>query len=255
MTTTDTAPDLVARHYEPLVAAARARFTESAVVGAVTAGTGDRARMDRFLIWYCALGTQMTAPVEGWIARAGRRCVELGWEELGAALVRHAAHEAGHDALMASDTRALVTRWNRDERAALDAAALLAAPPTEGITQYIDLHEQTIAGTAPYAQIAIEYEIERLSVTVGPQVMATVAAVCGADRVALLTFLDHHIELDAGHTVFNRHQLARLLGDHPDAAPTLAAAGSAALDAYLQFLTDCWIAAAGTGPPSVGGRT
>ena len=110
---------------------------------------------------------------------------------------------------------------------------------------YVELHERTIAGPTPFAQVAIEYEIERLSVGVGPQLLTAVASVCGPERVARLTFLEHHIELDAGHTAFNRRQLGQFLTSHPDAAAALGAAGSAALDAYLEFLSDCWVAAAG----------
>ncbi|MFY0539080.1 hypothetical protein [Nannocystis pusilla] len=52
----------------------------------------------------------MTAPVEGWIRRAGERCLAAGLNEIGNALVAHARHEAGHDAMMVDDTRSLAAR-------------------------------------------------------------------------------------------------------------------------------------------------
>src|SRR6202035_2097029 len=45
--------------------------------------------------------------------------------------------------------------------------------------------------------------------------------------------------LDIGHTHFNAQQLSKLMDLVPESLPSLVAAGSAALDAYAQFLTDC----------------
>jgi hypothetical protein len=73
----------------------------------------------------------------------------------------------------------------------------------------------------------------------GPRLIQCCAAGLGADIIPCLTFLTEHVELDIGHTKFNHAQLCRLLDAHPGHALTLAAAGSAALDAYQRFLEDC----------------
>ena len=238
--TSTTPTDLVADRYEPLVLAARDRFFTSEAVTTITDPNTPADVLDRFLINYCALGVQMTEPVDGWIRGAGRACIEQGYAELGDALQRHADHEAGHHEMMIADTHSLVARWNGEHPDdPLDADALIdrAAPP--GVVAYVDLHENVIASDEPFGQIAIEYEIERLSVTAGPMLIGNVAAVCGADRIAMLSFLTDHIALDEGHTVFNRRQMNAFLDEHPDAAETLGRTGAAALDAYAAFLADC----------------
>lgn len=237
--------DLVAELYEPRVEQARSSFRSSEGFLAVTSPDADPATLDRFLINFCALGVQMTEPVDRWIRRAGKRCEEVGLAELGAALQRHAEHEARHHEMMIADTHTLVGMWNqRHPKEPLDADALIARLATPGVQDYVQTHEDTIAGSTPYGQLAIEYEIELLSITAGPELLGNVATVCGADRIGALSFLTDHIAVDEGHTVFNRRQLNALLAHHPEFAGPLAEAGSSALRAYAGFLADCHTAAA-----------
>ena len=65
------------------------------------------------------------------------------------------------------------------------------------------------------------------------------ARTLGPDVLDGLSFLRDHVELDVAHTKFNQSQLGRLLTEHPAFLPSLVAAGSGALEAYGQFLSDC----------------
>jgi hypothetical protein len=199
--------------------------------------------LERFLIEWCALGVQVTEPVEGWIRRAGARCEELGLPEIGRGLQAHAKHEANHHLMFIEDTRALVARWNERRSPRLDADALLAQPMTPGMRDYIELHERTIAGTTPYAQVAIEYEVEGLSVRLLPLLMAQFRRVLGDEVMSVLSFLNEHAELDVGHTNYNRKMMQRLMAAQPHAADLLVETGAAAVRAYLQFLGECLAAA------------
>jgi hypothetical protein len=201
--------------YERDIAPARARFAAHPWVASYITTRPDPDVLERFLIYFCALGYQMTAPVAGWIRRAGERCTALGSPELGHALVRHAHHEAGHEELMANDARSLVERRVRAGRSRLDVEALLAMPPTPGIEHYVRLHEETIAGDAPHGQIAIEYEIERLSVEFGAPFIRGCMETLGPDVRDCLSFLDEHVTLDVGHTRFNANQIDRELHRSP----------------------------------------
>jgi hypothetical protein len=224
----------VLRNYEEGMIEPRERFaTKSVLPGLMAPGVAPR-RLERFLIEYCARGVAITRPVPGWIRRAGERA----GGELGRRLVAHAAHEEGHHEDFIADTHWLVRR-----RPDLDARSLLARPPGRGAERYIRLHEDVIAGEAPFAQIAIEYEIERLSVEYGRPFIGHCAGVLGREILAGLSFLHKHAELDEGHTAFNAQQLGRFLDDHPGELPALAAAGTAALEAYAGFLDDCDAAA------------
>lgn len=234
--------DPVAGLYDPLVEDARQAFHGSRVVRSILYGTLDPVEFEALLIAFCALGVQMTAPVADWIERSGRACLDQGHHVLGLALIRHASHEAGHEKLMTADALALVNGWNDEGGSArpfIDPEKLLATAPTEGIENYVEVHESAIVGDSPFVQIAIEYEIEQLSISLGAALLERISTLCRPGILDQLSFLSHHVELDEGHTVFNRRQLTRLLQHHPRSARSLAQAGSGALDAYRVFLADC----------------
>lgn len=192
-----------------------------------------------FLIHYAAYGISMTHPVEDWIRRAGERCCDTGYADLGDALVRHAGHEAGHHRMMVGDLWALADSWNAEHQDAIDPIALSRRNLPESVAQYRDLHEQVIAGDTPWAQIALEYEIEALSVRHG----AALLAAAGPNLAGGLSFLREHVALDGAHTEFNRKQIAGLLLTHPDCMDPLVETGIAALETYGRFIDDCVTAA------------
>jgi hypothetical protein len=225
--------------YERALVPARARFAHNPKFQALLASDVEPMQLELFLVHFTALGVGMTEPVDGWIRRAGERCREIGLDELGRSLTMHAKHEAGHHLMMIEDTRQLVERWNARHAHPISADELLGLPPTPGVARYRELHETIIASDSPYCQLAIEYEIEMLSIVHGKPLIENCARRLGPDIVRGLSFLEEHIEVDAGHTKFNAAELARLLDRHPTFVQPLAAAGSDALDAYAMFLDDC----------------
>jgi hypothetical protein len=226
------------QEYERLLAPTRERFAESPGVLAIQCNR-DEVFLEAFLLHFCALGARMTEPVEGWIRRAAERCASMGLPDLADALAGHARAEAGHHLLMVADVRALAAHWNTRRRPLVDADELLGQPSSAGVLEYCKAHEENIAGPAPYAQIAIEYEIEMLPLRYGELFIARCVEVLGMDILPCLSFVTEHIVLDVGHTKFNTRALTRLLGLMPSCMPALVSAGTAVLDAYAQFLTDC----------------
>jgi hypothetical protein len=144
---------------------------------------------------------------------------------------------------MIGDLRKLAGWYEQRYGAHVDAEALLAEPHPPGVKAYRNLHEEVIASRAPFAQIAIEYEIEALSVRLGPKILAQIARLFGQDILGSLSFVQEHVALDVGHTRFNRLELARLVDREPALARILAETGIRALDCYGAFLDDCWAAA------------
>lgn len=231
--------DRVESLYEPGMRAARDRAANHPALQRLLSPTIPARLLERFLIEYCAQGVQVTEPVERWIRGAGERCKQLGYTQTGDALIKHAAHEAGHEQLFIADTRYLVQRWNARFPEYLDDAQLLAQPATPGMRAYIALHEQIIESDAPYAQVAVEYEIERLSVDLLPSLMGSFERKLGREVLGGLSFLTEHAAIDVGHTQLNRKMMGRLLTQEPAALPALQQAGERALDAYLQFFGEC----------------
>src|SRR6202008_67713 len=71
--------------YERLITPARERFVVSPAIQAMES-TSDDVFLELFLLNFCALGSQMTEPVEGWIRRAAERCAAIGLSEVAVAL-------------------------------------------------------------------------------------------------------------------------------------------------------------------------
>lgn len=197
-----------------------------------------------FLVYFSALGVGMTEPVEYWIKRAGERCHEIGLSEIGSALIRHARQEAGHHRLMIDDVHILVRHWNQRRGVRpLDSQALLSRSLPLPVTQYRSLHQSVIDGPAPFAQVAIEYEIEALSVRYGPALLGQCHRLLPKEALTGLSFLAEHVAIDTGHTQFNERQLERLLDERPQSLQDLIDAGVAALNAYGDFMDACLSAA------------
>lgn len=169
---------------------------------------------------FCGYGVGMTEPVERWIRTAGEGCVAVGMEDIGKALIVHSRHEAGHHEMMLNDLDAL------------DGDLKLASPPyPEGVVAYRVLHEAVVYSQTPWRQLAIEYEIERLSVEHGPKLLAK----CPIP----LSFVQEHVELDVAHTEYNRRMMDRFLKEYPETLYTLVVTGQAAIAAYAMFIEDC----------------
>jgi N-acyl-L-homoserine lactone synthetase len=226
------------RDYERLLAPARDSFAVSPGVRAIQS-SHDEVFLESFLLHFCALGSRMTAPVEGWIRGAADRCAALGLSDLARALHSHARAEAGHHLMMIADARSLAARWNARRQPPVDVEKLLDQATTEGVRQYCSVHEENIISDTPYAQIAIEYEVEMLPLRYGQLFVSRCVEVLGTEILPCLSFVTEHIVLDAGHTTFNARAIDKLIDLMPGCLSALATAGAAVLDSYAQFLADC----------------
>lgn len=224
--------------YNQSLAAVRERFDTNPALNALRSNSDPRI-LELFLLHFCAIGAQMTQPVENWIRRAALRSAELGFEQLAKALSQHAQAESGHHLMMIADVHSLANHWNSRHSPPVDADELLRQPPSKGAQSYCEVHERNIAGNTPYAQIAIEYEIEQLPLRYGSLFLSRCLEVFGPEILPSLSFVSEHIDLDVGHTYFNERELAKLIDSTPESLPALVAAGTAALDAYAEFLSDC----------------
>jgi hypothetical protein len=164
----DATPSL--QMYNELLGPARKRFEASPGFKAIQSNNDPRL-LESLLLYFFAVGAQMTEPVESWILRAASRCAELGLSDFAQALNRHAKSEAGHHLMMIADLRSLADHWN-SRLTPVNADDFLRAVPSYGASCYCLVHEENIAGNTPYAQIAIEYEIEQLPLRYGGSFVA-----------------------------------------------------------------------------------
>lgn len=224
--------------YEAELKDSRQRFIDDPAISPLFSPECEDRLFARWMLRYNAHGIHMTHDVERWISSAGERCGELGMDQLEKALKAHSRAEAGHDRMMVADTHAIANWWRERYGEPVDADGLLARPPLATAAFYARFHEQVIAGPTPFAQLAIEYEIERLSVTIGPVLLATCERVFHPDA-SCYSFLAEHVELDAGHTAFNQRQLGGVLAASPGALSTMIETGKAALASYAAFMAEC----------------
>jgi hypothetical protein len=231
-------PVLAAGEYERLMVPARERFASASCLD-VLRSSSDEIFLTAFLLHFCALGTHMTRPVEQWMRRAAERCAEIGLADIARALSSHARAEADHHLMMIVDVASLSARWNSRYHPPMNADVLLDQPPSPGVLQYCMVHENNIAGDAPYAQIAIQHEIEMLPVRFGEAVLHRCVTTLGPEILPCLSFVSNHIRLDVAHAKLNAALMDDVLRQIPESIPALVSAGSTTLDAYAAFLADC----------------
>jgi hypothetical protein len=190
---------------------------------------------------YSELSTRATMrkPTYSHPRRAAERCATIGLADVALALNGHAQAEAGHHLMLRADVRSLAARWNARREPVVDADKLLSQTLSPGVVRYRKVHEENIAGDTPYAQVAIEYEVEMLPLRYGQLLLTRCVETLGAEILPCLSFVTEHIVLDVGHTNFNARIIASLIELIPWSMSALVSAGSAALDAYAQFLGDC----------------
>jgi hypothetical protein len=228
--------------YEQCIASARQRFADSPGVLALRSMAEARF-FHAFLLNFCSLGARMTEPVECWIRGAADRCADIGLSGISRFLAAHARAEAGHHLMMIADVRALAALWNRQYQPSVDPDERLLRADSPGVQRYCRVHNDNLTGGTPYAQIAIEYEIEMLPLRFGEAFIARCAELLGPDILSCLSFVTSHIQLDVAHTRSNAWAMAEVSREVPGSVPVLAAAGTAILDAYAEYLGDCvWLA-------------
>lgn len=230
---------VVTDRYEPALAEARSLLGSHEALRELLAPECSPELFHLWMIRFSGHGVRMTERVSEWIGAAGRRCTLTGMPELGRNLCAHARAEAGHEVMMMDDARVLVDKWNRSARLPLDAEELITAPPLESARRYAALHDEVIAGDRPYGQVAIEFEIERMSVVIGPQFLEQCHRLLGSTGS---TFIAEHVELDQGHTAFNERQLADVIEAGAD-VEFLVATGVRAIETYVSFMEECLVLA------------
>jgi hypothetical protein len=200
----------------------------------------DKRSLLVFWINFSSYGVGMTESVDSWIRRAGQKSEELGYITLGQKLIKHAVHEKGHHLMMIKDLYKLVDFWNAHRFSPfVNAEEFLTRSPENSVIAYQELHEECINSDFPFAQIAIEYEIEKLSAVHGPELVKNACAIFGEDVKSCLSFVTEHMTLDVGHTIYNKRAIAEFVNEYPEKIDMLIKLGSAALKIYADFLDDC----------------
>lgn len=198
-----------------------------------------------FFLFMSARGVRITYKVEEWIRRAGLHCKELGMHEMGDQLLNYSREESGHDKMYAGDTRRLAIRWNSMfPENPVNAEQLLSADYLNpGEYAYHKVHEDAADSSKPFHLLAIGTEMERLSVSLVPDMLSRVEEILGKDVVKDLSFLKYHYEADLQHAKEKEIAMENLLRQYPADTDSLASTGESALRAFGEYLDDCMVLA------------
>ncbi len=222
--------------YENRLVESRVAFSE---LSKQLAKSANRNNLGFFLIYHSALGVSMTKPLESWIRKSGKRCRRKGYTDLGEALIAYAKQETGHHKWMLKDTKDLVSWWSEKRGLSLNSKHYLRCS-SEAVKAYANLHETTIKSDAPFGQLAIGFEIERVSVIQGFTLIKACIAKLGLSALRHTSFIRQHAKSDRACASMNRKMLQTFLEAHPEALPEMVNTGKAALQAYGDYLKDCF---------------
>ncbi len=220
--------------YEQAMEPARARL-KTRVFGLLESNK-DPQFWHKFLIAYCAQGVHMTKDVPRWIAQSGDKAIQLGSKTFGEILRSHAAHEEGHHELFINDANSLIDLYRQKYNEEINQAAVPWNPPLPSVRQYRQCHEDIIQSSMPLRQVALEYEVEMLSVAIGGDLFQRIVGICGHDIIPCLTFITEHVAADVGHTKFNRILLDRILLKHGEKLDQFYKTGQHILEIYADYL-------------------
>jgi hypothetical protein len=225
------------QQYNRLLHPARVRFMQSAGINTYM-GEMNEKKLHAFLLVWTAFSIKMTEKVEAWIRGAGESCENQGIKDVGSRLKHHAEQESEHDLMLVDDLKVLIEKWNSTYDDSLEADFIKNFPLPQNTDAYVALHENAIKSKTPYVQVAIEYEIERMSVVYGPRMVENVINTLGPQYEAGIGFLAHHVLLDQGHTKFNADLLERCFTSNCS-LEALVETGISALNIYSGFLDEC----------------
>lgn len=223
--------------YQVRMAVAREKFANRDDVQALFNAPMEPRLVNLFMIYWSAMSAALTTPIPEYLATAGMRCEALGLHDLAEFFKEHTEEEDGHHEWAAADVRKLVDLWNLNNPGMpFNADDLLVSNLTPSVRRYHQLHKDVVAGDAPWAELAIDVEIELITTQYGPPLMKVCSAALCERGQQSISFLAEHVRFDFGHTDINFRVVAELIKAKPEFTDHLVAIGERALTAYGDFL-------------------
>ncbi len=225
--------------YQKRCQLARQEFAQRPVVKEIFTEEVEPKLLELFMIHWSALSAGLTEPIPVYLERAGERCKNMGFQEMAEFFYEHEEEEDGHDNWAMEDVEKLVPIWNRkNPNLSLDARKLLANKFSPAVKRYHKLHEEVIEGNSPWAELAIDVEIELFSATYGPILVKKWVDCMGEDSLSNISFLHKHVLADVGHSEANFEVVDKFISKNPQSINTLVGTATKALNSYADFLED-----------------
>ncbi len=192
-----------------------------------------------FLLHHCVLNSMMTEPLSRWVNEAATRCQQQGYGNLAEDLKNYADIGFQRHTLFQRDVTSLVKWFNKQFFWDLEASAFLQSTVCEGVMQYLECHERALAGSAPFTELAIQFEMERLEMIHGYSLIQLCVMRFGKSILKQLSAFRHQMRLNRQRTTLLEQMLQSFLLEHPEKLPEICDAGIDTLQSYAQYLLDC----------------
>lgn len=228
--------------YDEQLEESRKAFLESEVIKTMLDPAIDAKFAELFVLQWTALNARFVSKTADYLLTAGNNSCQMGLKGVGEYLIKHSAEETGHEDWAVSDTIKLIKNWNRryrDHR--LSSFELINQQTSSAVERYHQLHKDIIFEKgAPFAELAIGLEIERITRVFGPLMLKQCFRKMGVRVLWEMSFLVEHIRFDFGHVVHDEEILGQFMLDHPQHREAVIQTGREALSVYEEFLVDCF---------------
>lgn len=225
--------------YEHQLVDARVKFAN--LISKLTAKAQPQ-NLALFLINQCVLGETMMASNQSCTQQAGQQCQQLGYPNIGETLINQAKHQAKHLQLIKKDSHAFINWLNQKYKLNINADKYLKklANITPSVKKYCALNEVNAHSGTPHCQVAINYEVERLSTVHGFTLVNLCILKLGPSTLKHLSLIRHLTKHNPKQSQSSKHQMQQLLDKCPQLLAKLVATGNATLQAYAEFIEDCF---------------
>ncbi|MBI4375427.1 MAG: hypothetical protein HY549_03160 [Elusimicrobia bacterium] len=194
-------------------------------------------RLPGFLIQFSAIGATLVKRVPEWIERARQACRQRCLEIPGPASICDPEEERGHDQWYRHDLEALIRRFAPSSKDRIEEI-IADASRASCIAQYVRVNEGAITGPFPLEWFSIQYEIELLSLALGPRFIAHTVRELGPEILTCLSFVSGHGGADIEHARENVGLMNRLLESWPGKVESFVRVGQDALESYIRYFEE-----------------
>ncbi|MCB1828292.1 MAG: hypothetical protein KDH94_07670 [Coxiellaceae bacterium] len=192
-----------------------------------------------FLVYYAALGSAIHESMEKIFKKAAKRCKKMDFANLAEAFEAQASVESKQAEEMKSDTKIWIDWWNQRQSLDLSAKDYLRHPTMPSMQVIQDLHQDVVEHQVPFAELAIAYEMQRTDTIHSFTLIKLAIFKLGLSALRRLGFVRRAAKLTTPR-VLNKNLLAGFLKQHPEAVKPMIEKSCLALEAYAEFLDDCF---------------
>ena len=196
--------------------------------------------LEFFLLHHCVLGRLMTEQIGDWLNAAVNKSDALGYGELSRSLAEYRDIGFKRHELLGKDLPLLLQWINRRHQIELVSSYFHKKSVSEGVKKFLKLHEQVLKGKQPYRELAIQYEMERITMVHGYTLIQWCKLRFGKSVLRNLSAFRYQIKNNQQRTIILEQIQKQFIKKHPEVVDDMIEASVATLECYARYLVDCF---------------